>query len=96
MNKYPTTLSGNEISTLPGLERFIDRLEPGMDLEGRIVDLLGQGIFILRIWGNNILTESSYPFQRFDEAILHVKAVKPRLVFSIRPAREPQGRGIYA
>lgn len=95
MNK-PLTESGVGLQSVPGLEQFIDRLEPGMDLDGRIVDTLGEGIFILRIWGNNILAESSYPFKRFDEVILHVRAVKPRLIFDLRPRAKGGESALYA
>ena len=95
MNR-PHTESGHSLGMLPGLEKVVDRLKPGMDLNGRIVDTLGQGIFILRILGNNILTESSYPFKRFDEVVLHVQATLPKLVFTLRPANMKGGSGIYA
>ncbi len=93
----PSSLhKSHEMYGLPGLERFIERLQPGMVLEGRIVDSLGENIFILRVWGNNILTESRYRFQKFDEVVLNVRSVQPTLVFSIRPADTKQGAAIYA
>ncbi len=78
---------------VPGLEKFIDRLQPGMELEGRIVEAVGDHTFILRIWGNNILTESHYPFKKFDEVILLVRSIKPKLIFSLRPntPSDPEG-----
>ena len=85
-----------KMTALPGLEKLIDRLETGMDLRGRIVDVLDNHYIILRVLGNNILTESYYPFKKFDEVILHVQAVQPKLVFSIRPyENNPQG-ALYA
>ncbi len=81
---------------VPGLEKFIDRLKPGMNLEGRIINILADNIVVLRVWGNNILTESNYPFKKYDEIILHVQTVRPKLVFSIRPAHLKGNGAIYA
>ncbi len=80
----------------PGLERFIDRLKPGMELAGRIIDVLNDNIIILRIWGNNILTETNHSFQKYDEVILHVQATHPKLVFRIQPVRQKKNGALYA
>ncbi len=90
----PTVL--RDLQALPGLEKFVDRLKPGMELEGRIVHVLTNDVFILRVLGNNILAESNYPFKKFDEAILHVRAVSPKLVFHMRPSGLEQNRALYA
>ncbi|MEA3286019.1 MAG: hypothetical protein U9Q77_01400 [Candidatus Marinimicrobia bacterium] len=75
----------------------MDRLQPGMELDGRIVEVLGNHIYILRIWGNNILTESNHTFNKLDEVVLSVRAVKPKLVFNLRPIATGNSKGsIYA
>jgi len=81
---------------IPGLERFIDRLKPGMELDGRIVDVLNDNTVILRVWGNNILTETNHVFQKYDEVILHVRATQPQLVFHIQPVRGDNHGALYA
>ena len=97
MADQPKTTSIADLSAIPGLERFVDRLSPGMELNGRIVDILDDNILILRVWGNNILTESKYKFNKFDEVILQVQAVRPKLVFRIQPTRHQENNGaIYA
>ena len=85
-----------DIGVLPGLEKFIDRLEPGQRLPARIVDKLDAHVFILRIWGYNMLAESPHTFQRGDEVILAVKQTSPKLVFTLQPVTKAPGAGLYA
>ena len=96
MTKQNELMNSRDLFGIPGLESLIDRLEPGMDIEGRIVDVLDQNMFILRIWGHNILTESNHSFQKFSEVILHVRSVEPKLIFSLRSKRSNQDRALYA
>lgn len=67
-----------------------------MEIEGRVVEVLNDNIFILRVWGNNILAESNHAFQKFEEVILSVRSVKPKLVFHMRPKGYARGNAIYA
>lgn len=85
-----------QVYGVPGLDQFMDRLRPGLELDGRIVDVLDKNIYVLRIWGNNILAESSHNFDRFDEVILHVRAVRPKLIFTLKPAGASSGGALYA
>ena len=85
-----------EMLGIPGLDSLVDRLKPGMSIDARIVDVMDHGIIILRIWGYNILTESKIPFEKFEEVVLNVKSVKPRLIFSIHPTTLDRGGAIYA
>ncbi len=96
MNKPEQNPSSRDIFGVPGLESLIDRLEPGMEIDGRIVDTLGGNYFVLRIWGHNILTESNHKFEKFSEVILHVRSVHPKLVFSLRPNNSTRGQALYA
>lgn len=80
----------------PGLESLIDRLEPGMEIDGRIVDVLAKNIYILRIWGHNILTESIYNFEKFSEVTLHVRAVSPKLILKLSPTNNTGRNALYA
>jgi len=81
---------------VPGLEHLIDRLTPGLNLEGRIVEVIDSNCVILRVMGNNILTETHTVFHKFDEIVLHVQQVHPKLVFSIKALPRGPREGLYA
>jgi len=85
-----------DLYAMPGLESLIDRLLPGMDIKARIIEVVGNNMFILRVWGYNILTESNYPFEKFNEVILHVHSIAPKLVFNLRLAAPVNDGGLYA
>ncbi|MFH1851021.1 MAG: hypothetical protein ABIA75_01610 [Candidatus Neomarinimicrobiota bacterium] len=82
----PKTIDEKLISVDGDLNDLLKRLEPGMVLNGRIVDCLGDDKYILRIWGYNVLTQSHYSFQRFDEIELVVKKVQPEFELVLQPA----------
>lgn len=60
------------------------RLHPGMEVQGRIVEVIGGDRYLLRIWGYNILTESHKQFSKFEEVDLTVLQVNPHLVLDIK------------
>jgi hypothetical protein len=78
----------------PGLQDLVKRLKPGDHVEARVVDCLEPHAYIIRVRGYNILSHSKYPFRRFDEVELSVKATEPQLVFELRPIRQA-GKRIY-
>ncbi len=65
-------------------------------MEARIVEVLSKNIYILRVWGYNILAESNYPFEKFNEVILHVRSTYPKLVFQMRLAPNKRRGALYA
>jgi len=69
------------------LDDLLDKLEPGMVLQGRILEKLMERTYILRIRGYNVVMESDHPFREKDEVRLHVEAVSPRLLLSLKPLR---------
>ncbi|MCD6204668.1 MAG: hypothetical protein J7L22_03290 [Candidatus Marinimicrobia bacterium] len=75
-----------------GLEDFLSRLTRGMTLTGRVVEVLGNNRYILRIWGYNLLTESTKKFKRSDEVQFDVRQLKPRLVLDFSRTRNHTGR----
>ena len=73
----------------PNLNDLLRRLEKGMKLQGRIVECYGRNMYLLRIWGYNILTESEYFFNKFEEVNLVVRGIEPHLILDISKEREP-------
>lgn len=63
-----------------GLEQLFGRLEKGMIVKARIVYCLGQNQYLLRIYGYNMVMQSNYPFNRFDEVNIMIKQITPRLI----------------
>jgi len=82
-------MSRPEISSQPAfeivgdLEGLMSRLHPGLRVRGRIVDIIDDGKYILRIWGYNLLTASRGRFNRFDEIELVIREVEPHLVLDL-------------
>lgn len=70
------------------LNELLMRLNQGMRLNGRIVDELGEHLFILRVWGYNMVMESAYDFNRFDEVQLLVKQVSPDFQLELMPQQK--------
>jgi len=77
------------------LNKLAHQLTAGMEVPGRIVQCVGDNIYLLRVRGFNIITESFYPFLRFDEVRLIVKSVDPQFVFQVKPINLGSG-GVYA
>ena len=72
----------------PNLDDLLKRLKKGAMLKGRIVESFGNGKYLLRIWGYNIVTESEYSFSPFDEVQLKVLQVEPYLVLDLQRTRQ--------
>ena len=88
--------TNRDLYALPGLESLIDNLYPGMKIDARIVEVLKKNTYILRVWGYNILAESNYPFEKFNEVILHVRSTYPKLVFHLQLSPNRTQGALYA
>lgn len=73
-----------EFNVKYGLDSLLKRLKPGTEVTGRIVDVISENRYLLRIWGYNILTDSQRSFNKFEEVDLKVLQVEPHLVLDIR------------
>ena len=71
----------------PGIGRVIDRLHKGMLIKSRIVLKLDDHHYALRMFGYNMLMESSLNFNRFDEIFIEVFKTQPKLVLKLRRQR---------
>ena len=96
LNDFSNRQFDREIQVKGSLDELMRRLRPGMKVRARIVDCLEHGTYILRVWGYNMISESNYPFNRFEEVELEVKEVNPKMVFALKPIREFPGSGLYA
>ena len=67
----------------PGLNRMLRRLHPGSKLKARVVLPLGQGRYLLRIQGYNLLMSSPLKFERFDEVLVKVQRRQPKLLLKL-------------
>jgi len=71
-----------------GLEQLFGRLEKGMIVRARIVYCLGDNRYLLRIYGYNMIMQSNYPFNRFDEVEMMIKQITPKLIVQmVDPSR---------
>ncbi|HQU70664.1 MAG TPA: hypothetical protein PKV71_14175 [Calditrichia bacterium] len=64
---------------------LVQKLTEGSVVKGRIVLCLGQGKYLLRIYGRNIVMRSDMEFERRQEIELTVKAVRPHLILIPTP-----------
>lgn len=62
------------------LDQFLERLKKDMLLKGRIIRVLGDGQFILRIRGYNLVAASSRQLTLQEELRFRVLSVRPYLV----------------
>ena len=67
----------------PGLGRIINKLRKGMLIKSRIVLKLADRHYALRLFGHNLLMESGLSFERFDELLIKVQKVRPKLVLKL-------------
>lgn len=70
-------------NTETGLENLTRRLRKGQILKGRIIDVLDQNGYLLRIYGYNILTKSTGIFKKFEEIEVEVVDINPHIVFNL-------------
>jgi len=88
--------TAHELVVKGNLEELIRRLKPGMKVPARIVECLGHGTYVLRVWGFNMISESHHPFNRFEEVELEVQATQPKLIFNLKPLSDQPGGALYA
>jgi len=58
---------------------MLRKLRKGMHLTSRIILVLGHNRYLLRIYGYNLIMESTLKFNRFDEIHIEVLHVRPKL-----------------
>ncbi len=61
------------------LNRMLRKLRKGMRLKTRIILVLGNNRYLLRIYGYNLIMESKLKFNRFDEIHIEIQQVRPKL-----------------
>lgn len=77
-----------------GVTRLLRRLRKGMRIKSRIVLVLDNKRYLLRIQGRNLLMESNLSFERKEELWIEVLAVRPRLKLRLlKKDGAGQGRG---
>tara|TARA_B100001029_G_C15062715_1_gene460038 strand:- start:2112 stop:2387 length:276 start_codon:yes stop_codon:yes gene_type:complete len=62
-----------QIDTTKNLQDLLKRLNPGSIVKGRILDIIDNSKYILRIYGYNIVTESKKPLKKGDELKFEIK-----------------------
>lgn len=67
------------------LEPLRQKLQIGEQVEGRIIKVLSNSRYVLRVWGYNFCMESKYPFQESQKVVLTVKALFPLIEFAYYP-----------
>jgi hypothetical protein len=70
------------------LEPLRQRLQIGEQVEGRIIKVLSNGRYILRVGGYNFCMESNYLFQELQSVVLMVKRLYPLIEFFYYPPRK--------
>ena len=63
----------------PGVNRLLDRLQEGMRIKSRIVFVLDDNRYLLRIHGYNLIMQSKLKFERLEEIMIEVYKTKPKL-----------------
>lgn len=80
----------------PGLSQLFQKLRIGTRLKARIVLSLGNGRYLMRIRGYNLVMASKIPFQRFEELLVEVRRLRPRLNVTVikrsTPVEKHSGR----
>ncbi len=66
------------------IRQLQERLEKGQMLDGRIVLVLSEHKYLLRILGVNLVMESKLRFKRFDEVKVRVQNVHPKLQLALQ------------
>jgi len=73
----------------PGLSQLFHKLRIGTRLKARIVLGLGNGRYLMRIRGYNLVMTSKISFSRFEELIVEVRRLRPRLNVSVLQRSAP-------
>ncbi len=61
------------------LNPFLKRLQKGSIVKGRIVLVLSEQHYLLRIWGRNLVMKSPIPFKRSQEVWFRIQENTPKL-----------------
>lgn len=66
-----------------GLHELRSRLEKGETINCRIVEILNNNKYLLRIHGYNLVTESKKKFKQGEEIKAKIKKLKPQIILSL-------------
>ncbi len=61
------------------LSPLIRKLQKGSLVNGRIVQVLNENHYLLRIFGYNLIMKSNVRFKRFEEVIFKVVRTEPKI-----------------
>jgi len=92
MNRPDPNRPDTWVEVRPDLDQLLRRLHEGMQLKGRILRNLGDGRYLLRIWGYNIISESDGWFGENDEVCLTVRRVYPHLLLNFQSRKRKRLR----
>ena len=84
---------GNELHFLlsgPAIEGLKGQLHPGDLVRAKILEVLGQGKFIVRFRGQNVVAESASAMPQGAVILASVSAVEPRIILRILSPRDRQ------
>ena len=71
------------------IQNLQDRLEKGQILDGKIVFCMENNLYLLRILGQNLIMESRFNFNRFENVKVKVKKLSPKLELVLLRCIEP-------
>lgn len=63
----------------PGVTRLLNRLKTGQRIKSRIVLVMENNRYLLRISGYNLVMESNLRFKRKEEIVIEVQQTRPKL-----------------
>lgn len=65
------------------------KLNIGQVICGKVLSVLGEGRFLLRLEGCNLIAQSDFPFKEGDQVRARVQTLNPRVTLKIL-LREPE------
>lgn len=65
------------------VNRLFNRLRKGMKLKSRVVLVLENKHYVLRVQGRNLVMKSNYSFNRLEEVWVQVDQVRPKLILRL-------------
>lgn len=92
-DRYPPNGTAGTIWLEPDARELAEGLAPGMRIPGRIVLVLEEGRYVLRIRNRNIVMASPLRFQRLQDIELEVRQVHPELRLAPVTGRSGSARG---
>ena len=82
-------MSMNVLIVEEDLRPLLKRLQKGSIVKGRIVHILSQHHYLLRILGHNLVMKSNLKFNRFQEVLFRIQEIDSRIRLRlIDPQRE--------